>query len=112
MTRTPDPLEDLFAAASAAPPPPLPADLMARLTAAAGAARPPSGPSAAARPGWAAWARALLAEIGGAPALGGLVAAGAVGLWVGLADPAGAVALVLDLSGTAASPFDLFDPDL
>ena len=45
---------------------------------------PVSAPQAVARPGL--WSQALSA-LGGWPALGGLVTAGAAGIWIGLAPP-------------------------
>lgn len=117
-------LDELFAAARAAAPPPLPPDLAARIVAAAAAGRAaPAPPMAPARaPGLRARLAALLAELGGAPALGGLATAGIAGLWVGLADPAGAAGFVLEAAaglGPAVadlfdpvSPFDLLPPDL
>lgn len=120
MTHHPPPdLDALFAAARTAEPAPLDPGFAARLVAQAEAARPRAAP---ARPGWGVRLRAVLADLGGAPALGGLATAGIAGLWIGLADPAGAAALVFDaaagispaLSGWigAASPFDLLPADL
>jgi hypothetical protein len=111
-------LDALFAAARAAEPDGLPPAFEARLVAAAAAARP----APARRPGWAARLRAALADLGGAPALGGLAVAGVAGLWIGLADPADAAGYLLDAAAGlnpaltdllgAASPFDLLPSDL
>ncbi|NNE53558.1 MAG: hypothetical protein HKN30_14290 [Sulfitobacter sp.] len=70
-------LEALFEAERAAPPV-VPEALMQRVFADALTVQP----SADSR-GWRGWLRLL----GGAPGLGGLVAAGCVGVWLGLAPP-------------------------
>jgi hypothetical protein len=100
-------LDALFAAARAAEPAPLEPDFAARLIAQAEAARPRPVP---ARPGWLHRLRAALADVGGAPGLAGLSAAGVAGLWIGLADPVGAATYVLQGAGLAeaATPFDHF----
>lgn len=124
MTQRPkDPLTDagleaLFAAARAAPPPPLAAGFEARLLAAAEAARLP-----ARRPGGWARLRAALAEFGGMPGLAGVTAAGVAGLWLGFAGPvagsgvpgliwqsAAEVSPAVALFLAEATPFDDFDP--
>ncbi|WP_254655116.1 MULTISPECIES: hypothetical protein [unclassified Sulfitobacter] len=63
-----------------ATPPQMPAGMMDRLIADALAAQP-----APALGGWRGFWRA----IGGAPALGGLITATAVGFWIGVAPPSG-----------------------
>lgn len=120
MTRTPlpdDALEALFAQARRADPPALPADLAARLLAQAAAAQPRPQPA----PGLWSRLRAALADVGGAPGLAGLGVAGVAGLWIGVADPVGAAALVWEgaagLSPSVAgllesdTPFDLLPAD-
>ncbi|WP_254655288.1 hypothetical protein [Roseobacter sp. GAI101] len=74
-----DMLESLFQDARAAPPQ-MPAGLMERVMADALALQ--SSPPAR---GW----RGLWQAIGGAPALGGLITATAVGFWIGVAPPSG-----------------------
>lgn len=110
MTDTRKPLSEteldaLFAQARRADPAPLDPDFAARLIARAQAAQPRP-----ARPGWLARLRAALADVGGAPGLAGLGAAGVAGLWIGLADPVGAATYVLQGAGLAeaATPFDPF----
>ena len=73
-----DGLEDFFAAARATPPP-MPADLQARILADAAAHMP------AARP---AWHRVLWQLLGGSAGVGGLMTAAVVGVWIGVAPPA------------------------
>jgi hypothetical protein len=116
MTQDRDPtdtLDALLAQARMVPPPGLPPDFAARLIAAAEAARPTPVTQ---RPGWRARITAVLAEIGGIPALTGLATAGVAGLWIGLADPAGAAGLVWDLTTgaplDAGTPFDVLAPPL
>lgn len=70
-------LEALFEAARAAPPVP-PEGLMARVLEDAAHLQPYREPR-----GWRGWIRLL----GGAPGLGGLTAAAAVGVWLGVASP-------------------------
>lgn len=67
------------------PVPPMDADFMARLVEDADRLIPRSDPvgSAIAATGW----RGVLDLIGGWPAMGGLVAAGVAGLWIGIAPP-------------------------
>lgn len=72
-----DLLETYFDAARAAPPP-VPQDLLARIQADAAAQQPK--PTV----GWRGWVAAL----GGAPAMGGLITAACVGVWIGVAPPA------------------------
>lgn len=112
MTDTRKPLSEteldaLFAQARRADPAPLEPDFAARLIAQAEALRPRPAP---ARPRWLARLRAALADVGGAPGLAGLGAAGVAGLWIGLADPVGAATYVLQGAGLAeaATPFDHF----
>lgn len=110
-----DPLDALLAQARTDVPP-LDPGLAHRLTAAAWAAQP------RARPGLWARLRTALADLGGAPGLAGLSAAGVAGLWIGFAQPLGAgtlTALVWNGAATvspalaelvdAPSPFDDFD---
>lgn len=104
-------LEALFAQARRAEPAPLEPDFAARLIAQAQTVQAQVlRPAAPARPGWLARLRAALADLGGAPGLAGLGAAGVAGLWIGLADPVGAAAYVLQGAGLAeaATPFDHF----
>lgn len=98
-----DALEALFAEARAAPPAPVPEDLRARLIA---AVPPPAGPVgsrvvgsrvAGSRVGWGARLAAFWAEIGGAPALAGVTAAGLAGVWIGFAAPGPAADLASTL---------------
>ncbi len=70
-------LETLFQDARRTPPD-LPEGLMDRIMADALAQQPAAGPR-----GW----RAIWLAIGGAPAVGGLVTATAVGFWIGVAPP-------------------------
>ena len=74
-----DMLESLFQDARVAPPP-MPAGLMDRVLADALAQQP--------RPSVRRW-RGMWQAIGGAPALGGLITATAVGFWIGVAPPSG-----------------------
>ena len=74
-------LEALFAAARDAGPAPLEARFQARLLEAALGAQP----RPAARPGWLARFGAMLADIGGAPGLAGVGAAGSA--WASVAPP-------------------------
>ncbi|MCB1395128.1 MAG: hypothetical protein H6898_05080 [Rhodobacter sp.] len=76
-------LEALFAAARDAGPAPLEARFQARLLEAALGAQP----RPAARPGWLARFGAMLADIGGAPGLAGVGAAGLAGVWIGFSGP-------------------------
>lgn len=90
-------LDDLLNEARTAPRPPVPAALTDRVLAEAlalqsarqAAARPRAAPSAAPPGLW----RALLAAIGGRPALAGLSTAALAGFWLGLAAPAPVAAL-------------------
>lgn len=77
-------LDDMFTAARDAEAP-VSSDLIARVL--IDAERPAS-----------MW-QALLGVIGGWPAMGGLVAAGVVGLWMGIAPPASLTTLTADLIG-------------
>lgn len=107
-------LDDLFAAArdtSAA----LPDHLMRAILADADAVAarleveaPCSNPQA--QPRSAIW-RQLLVAIGGLPALGGLVAASAVGLWIGLSAPSFLPdpAQLVGLSESISVPYDSYD---
>ena len=61
------------------------------------------------RPGPFGWVEAL---IGGWPALGGVLAAGLAGLWVGMVPPAGIESLAADLFGTTQPVTFLPEPDL
>ena len=87
-----DALEDFFAAARANPPR-VTADLQARVLADAEALMPK--PNLLALP----WHRALWQLFGGAAGLSGLATAAAVGIWVGVAPPAG----MPDLAGQFVS---------
>lgn len=89
---------------------PAPGALMARIEADALAHLP----AKAARPRRRSAIGALLAQIGGWPALGGLATAGAIGLWLGIAPPAavGGNGGWLDPAGddiALALPGDYFD---
>ncbi|WP_264212859.1 hypothetical protein [Leisingera thetidis] len=104
-------LEDLFAAARAEPPA-LPQSLTAAIL--ADAAHAQSGFQAAA-PGRAArqplW-RQLIEAIGGWPAIGGLAAASAAGLWIGMAPPSfvpDPVVLAGFEDANTAVPYDSYD---
>lgn len=81
-----DGLELLFAQARAEAPDPLPDALRARLVEAAVAACP-AAPAPAPGPGWLARLAAALANVGGAPGVAGLGAAGLAGVWIGFAGP-------------------------
>ncbi|MFN3645765.1 MAG: dihydroorotate dehydrogenase [Gemmobacter sp.] len=108
-------LDDLFAAARAAPPQPVPDALLARVLADADAAMPrrprASAPAAAsARPAPPGWLAVLVAALGGRGAVAGLAAAGLAGVWIGFAQPA-----ALPFGALAAdTPLELYpgDPDL
>lgn len=76
-------LDALFAEARETAPDPLPASLQARLIDGALQAQPRPAP----RPGWFARLSAMLAEIGGAPGLAGVGAAGLAGVWIGFSGP-------------------------
>lgn len=92
-------LDALFAEARARDADPLPISLNARLLATALEAQPRrSGPS-----GLWARLRAALAEIGGAPGLAGVGAAGLAGVWIGFAGPAGTGDLVTQFWQGAAT---------
>ena len=54
----------------------------------------------------------LAALIGGWPALGGVLAAGLAGLWIGMAPPAGVESLAANLFGTTETVTFLPEPDL
>lgn len=87
-----DALEDLFAAARANPPR-VSADLQARVLADAEALMPKANSLKL------PWHRALWQLFGGAAGLSGLATAAAVGIWVGVAPPAG----MPDLAGQFVS---------
>ena len=70
------------------------------------AARLQSAPSVAV-PTW----RALIEMIGGWPTMGGLVAAGVAGLWIGIAPPTGLTTIASELSGSNVT-VDLWGDDL
>jgi hypothetical protein len=106
-----DPLEAAFAAARAAAAAPAPGALLARIEADARAALRPEPAAAPARPRPVAggrW-RDLMQALGGWPGLGGLVAASAAGVWLGLAAPAALDGLGLPgaagIDDTAAETF-------
>ena len=86
-------------------------DLMARVLADAAREQARQLPVLMPRPrrGLLGWVETLL---GGWPALGGVLAAGLVGLWVGLVPPAGVESLAADLFGTTQSVTFLPEPDL
>lgn len=70
---------------------------MARVMADAARAMPRQAVPAAPQPGrFASWLQAL----GGWPTMGGLVAAGVAGLWIGVAPPASLENLAADMLGT------------
>ncbi|MCB1407356.1 MAG: hypothetical protein KDK01_14160 [Rhodobacteraceae bacterium] len=79
-------LDALFAETRNTRPDPVPAGLQARLLADALAARPKPAERPMAR-GWLARIGVLLSEIGGAPGLTGVGAAGLAGLWIGFSGP-------------------------
>lgn len=83
-------LEALFAEARDADPDPLAPAFHARLLSAAEAARPP----APARAGWLSRLGAALRDVGGAPSLAGMGAAGLAGVWIGFAAPGSTSELV------------------
>ena len=91
-------MDDLFAEARAVAPEPLPEALTARLVAAAEA----EVPRKAAR-GWLLRLRDALADIGGAPGLAGVGAAGLAGVWIGFAGPGATGDLVTRFWQGAAS---------
>lgn len=96
-------LDALLAEARALRPVPS-ADLMARLLADAERARPRPRPRPAAAPRrargpWRDW----IAALGGWPAMGGLAAAAAAGVWIGAAPPAALTTLVPPLWGEGVS---------
>ncbi len=104
-------LEDLFAAARSARPG-MPAHLNTAIL--ADAARAQAGFSAA-RPARAVrqpkW-RQLVEAIGGWPAMGGLAAASAAGLWIGMAPPSfvpDPVVLAGYEDSSTAVPYDSYD---
>lgn len=68
---------EVFFEAARATPPPVPADLMARVQADAGDVQPAAPKRAT------GWVQAL----GGLPGLGGLVTAACIGVWIGVAPP-------------------------
>jgi hypothetical protein len=93
-------LEGLFAAARERRPE-LPDDLMARILADAQvvAAEREAPRPVPARGRWRAW----LAELGGWPVVGGLVASTVAGLWIGAAQPLGLSDLLSSLGGEQVS---------
>ncbi|MBY6068206.1 hypothetical protein KUW17_15740 [Leisingera aquaemixtae] len=104
-------LEELFAAARRDRPA-LPEHLSAAILADAGRVqqgRHAAGPARAARqPLW----RQLIEAVGGWPAMGGLAAASAAGLWIGLAPPSfvpDPVALAGYEDSGNAVPYDSYD---
>ncbi|WP_291729535.1 hypothetical protein [Leisingera sp. F5] len=104
-------LDDLFAAARSEPPA-LPDRLNAAIL--ADAARAQAGFQAAApaqAPRQPLW-RQLIEALGGWPALGGLAAASAAGLWIGIAPPSfvpDPVALAGYEDSSTAVPYDSYD---
>ena len=84
-------LDDIFATARGAAPQPSD-DLMARIMADAAGASPQP-------PLW----KGVFDMIGGWPALGGLVAAGVAGIWVGIAPPPIVTDLTADILGASLS---------
>lgn len=89
--------------------PDLPEALEARIL--RDAARVRAGFAAPARPGAAALWRQLRAALGGWPAMGGLAAACAAGLWLGLAPPAALPDPVMLLDDTSGETLALFSGD-
>ena len=100
MTDRDDDLEEYFAAARKSDP--IPGDdLMQRVMAdAAGLQTVTQLPPRATRDPW--WTRAI-ETIGGWPAMGGVMAAGVAGLWVGVAPPAGVEDWAATLVGNTES---------
>lgn len=80
-----DMIDSLLDEAAHRPVPPMDAALMARIVADADRFMPagPVAGGAVAATGW----RDVLALLGGWPAVGGVVAAGVAGLWIGVAPP-------------------------
>ncbi|WP_417587852.1 hypothetical protein [Pararhodobacter oceanensis] len=95
-----DMLEALFAEARAAETPALPDALSARMMADAAAAL---APPPASRPNWWARLRLALADIGGAPGLAGVSAAGLAGVWIGFSGSGGTGALLTQFWQGAAT---------
>ena len=81
-------LEDLFAEALRSPPVPS-QDFLARVISDAGAQQPLT------LPGWRLW----LGALGGLPGLAGLATAACVGVWIGIAPPAGLPDIAAGLLG-------------
>lgn len=79
-------LDDLFAAARGNRPA-MPEHLTAAILADAAREQPGHQPVTAGKPGRRMLLGQLLAAIGGWPAMGGLVAASAAGVWIGVAPP-------------------------
>lgn len=106
-------LEDLFAEARALRPEP-PGELMARILAAAEveaqAQARAAPPPAARRPG-RGWLAGLAQALGGWPAIGGLAASTALGLFLGLAQPAGLSEVAASLWGEEVSVSLALDQD-
>ena len=99
-------LEDLFAAARSEPPA-VPGHLTAAILEDAAREQPGFQPArrAARQPFW----RQLIEAVGGWPALGGLAAASAAGLWIGIAPPS-FVPDPVALAGLEDSvPYDSYD---
>lgn len=104
-------LEDLFAAARAEPPA-VPEYLHAAILADAAREQPGAQPDVPARPARQPLWQQLIEAIGGWPALGGLAAASAAGLWLGLAPPAfvpDPVALAGYEDSSAEVPYDSYE---
>ena len=93
-------LDALFAQARAEPPADLSDDFTARLVAASLEVQAGFAPP---KPGWLARLRNSLAEIGGAPSLAGVGAAGLAGVWIGFAAPGSTGDLVNSVLQGAAS---------
>lgn len=98
-------LDALFDAARDADAPAVSAGLQARLMADAAALQP----RVAAAPSLWQRIRQALADVGGLPGLASVSAAGVAGLWIGIAPPASAEALVSGL--TAGVLFDSAEAD-
>ncbi|MEX0304463.1 MAG: hypothetical protein AB3N24_18750 [Leisingera sp.] len=104
-------LEDLFAA-SRAEPPAVPDHLTAAILEDAAREQPGLQPAAPARRASKPLWRQLIEAIGGWPAIGGLAAASAAGLWIGIAPPSfvpDPVALAGYEDSSTAVPFDSYD---
>lgn len=78
-------LDALFAETRAETPDPLPDGLRLRVLEDAGSQMPRAEPAPG--PGWLSRLRTALSELGGAPGVAGLGAAGLAGIWIGFSGP-------------------------